>query len=156
MPATGPHIAAALLCERVITEGDGVLSIIRVVDRVVQTATGIEPPDEMPPLKVDNLQMVVALRSDQARGRFTLGLDIEAPDGGRERGAEQDVNLTPGNNGVNLVLGMQLGLEHEGIYWIDVLLGGPRGQEEELLTRVPLEVVYQRQRVSGPQGQAGP
>jgi hypothetical protein len=152
MPATGPHIQAALLCERVITEGDGVLSFIRVVDRLISTATGPEPPETMPPLMVNNLQMVVALKSDQARGRFALKLVMEAPSGASEPIGEADVNLAPGNQGINLVMGVQLGLEFEGIYWIDVILGGPRGQPDERLTRVPLEVVYQRQRVPGLQG----
>lgn len=152
MPDTGPHLNAAILCERVITESDGVLSFIRVVDRFIQTATGAEPPDEMPPF-AGNIQMVVTLKADRARGRHTLKLVMEAPDGAREQIGEQDVNLTPGNSGVNLVIGLQLGLRLEGVYWIDVVFGGPRGQQDVLLTRTPLEVVYQRQRVSGIPGQ---
>jgi hypothetical protein len=131
----------------VITEGDGVLSFIRIVDRFIQTATGSDPPDEMPPFVVDNMQMVVSLKSDQAKGRYTVKLVMEAPDTTREQIGEQDVNLTPGSSGINIVAGVRLGLTLEGVYWIDVLFGGPRGQADELLTRVPLEAVYQRQRV---------
>jgi hypothetical protein len=154
MPDTGPHLAAALVCERVITEGDGVLSIIRVVDRLIQTATGADPPDAMPPLLVNNLSMVLALKSDQARGRFTVKVWIEAPSGRGQQLGEQDINLQPGNSGANLVIGLQLGLEEEGVYWMDVILGGPRGQADERLTRVPLEVVYQRQRLPVPENPA--
>jgi hypothetical protein len=153
VPATGPHLAIAVLCERVITEGDGVLSIIRVIDRLIQTATGPDPPDEMPPFVVEN-QMLIALKSDRAKGRYTVKLVIEAPDGSREQIGEQDVNLSPGNSGINIIAGVRLELRLEGVYWIDVLFGGPRGgQKDELLTRVPLEAVYQRQRVPGPQNQ---
>jgi hypothetical protein len=149
MPDTGPHITAALLCERVITEADGVLSFMRVVDRIMNVATGIDPPDEMPPM-VGNIQMVVALKSDRAKGRHTVKFLMEAPDGASQQIGEQDVNFTPGNAGANLVIGLQLGLALEGVYWIDVVLGGPRNQPDVLLTRTPLEVVYQRQRIPGP------
>lgn len=147
MPRTGPHVAAALICERVITEGDGVLSIIRVVDRFTFSASGTAPPAEMPPMTIAP-QMVIALKSDQARGRYTLKLVIQEPGGQREQVSEQDVNLKAGNQGVNIIIGMQLTLKQEGTYWIDVLFGSEKyGQEDELLTRVPFEVQYERQRI---------
>lgn len=132
-----------------MTEADGVLSFMRVVDRITNTASGIDPPDEMPPM-LANIQMVVALKSDRAKGRHSVKFFMEAPDGARQQIGEQDVTLTPGNSGANLVIGLQLGLALEGVYWVDVVLGGPRGQEDVLLTRTPLEVVYQRQRVPAP------
>ncbi len=148
MAGSGPHLTAALLCERVITEADGVLSFIRVVDRFTQTATGVDPPEEMPPMMVQ-VQLVIVLKSDQAKGRYTIKLIMESPDTERQQIGEQDINLTPGNAGANLIIGLQLGLRLEGAYWIDVVFGGPRGQQDQLLTRTPLEVVYQRQRVPG-------
>jgi hypothetical protein len=150
MPRTGPHLNIAAICERVITESDGAVTLIRVVDRLIHTATGPEPPEVMPPLSVDNLQMVISLKADQARGRYALKLVIEAPDGGRTDVGEQDVHLTAGIQGINLVVGLRLALGQEGVYWIDVLFGGPHGQQDELMTRIPLEVVYQRQRVPAP------
>jgi len=46
---TGPYLQAALLCERVMQEKDGVLSVIRIIDRVIHTAMGPETPDTMGP-----------------------------------------------------------------------------------------------------------
>ena len=63
---------------------------------------------------------------------------------------EQDVNLSAGGNrGVNLISPLQFAVQHEGTYWFDILLGGP-DQEDELLTRLPLEVQYQRQVIRAP------
>jgi hypothetical protein len=149
MPETGPHVVIAVICERVLTEQDGVLSLIRVVNRVTNTATGPDPPKKMPPLLVRDLSMVIALKADRARGRFSVSLIGEDPMGVRTPLGEQDVNLSAGNRGVNLVSPLQFALQHEGVYWIDVLLGGPE-QEDELLTRVPLEVQYQRQVTRAP------
>jgi hypothetical protein len=148
VPDSGPHVAIAALCERVITEGDGVLSIIRVVDRVTQTATGPDPPDKMPPLVIQNVQMVFTLKADQAKGRHVLKFFLNHPDPTRrEVIGEQDITLIPGNQGVNLVIGLQLELAEEGVHWIDVMFGPPGEEPHQLLTRVPLEVMYQRQRV---------
>ncbi len=155
MPETGPHIAIATLCEKVLTEQDGVLSIIRVIDRFIQTATGPEPPDQMPPFIISDrdLKMVVALKSDKAKGRFSVKVIVEDPSGARVPVGESDVTLPGGNQGINLVIGMNLAVQHEGVYWFDILLGGPRGQEDQLISRVPLEVLYQRQRVPASSGQ---
>jgi hypothetical protein len=151
VPATGPHVTLAAFCERILTEQDGVLSLIRVVDRLTQTASGPEPPEQMPPFLVGalTLKLIVAIKADQAKGRFTIKLVVEDPSGSRVPVNEQDVNLSPGG-GVNLIIEPTLAIQHEGIYWFDVLLGGPNDQQDELMTRVPLEVQYQRQRGAVP------
>jgi hypothetical protein len=155
MPETGPHIVTAAFCEKVLVETDGVLSLVRMVDRFTQTATGPDPPEQMPPfvLTERDLRMVITLKSDQAKGRFVVKIVAEAPSGMRTPIGESDVNLPGGNQGVNLNIGVNFAFQHEGIYWFDVILGGPRDQEDQLMTRVPLEVLYQRVRVSPP-GQA--
>lgn len=151
MPDTGPHIAIAAVCERVLIEQDGVMSIIRVVDRLTQTATGVEPPEQMPPflVKESDLRMVIALKSDKARGRCTIKVVLEDPSGQRVPVGQSDVTLQPGIGGTNLNIGMNLAIQHEGVHWFDVLLGGPREQKDQLMTRVPLDVVYARQHVPG-------
>lgn len=149
MPDTGPHIAIATLCERVLVEQDGVLSVIRVVDRLIQTATGTAPPEQMPPFLVqeNDLRMVISLKSDRARGRFTVKIVLEDPSTQRMQVGQSDLTLQPGNSGANLNIGLNLAIQHEGVHWFDVLLGGPHEQEDQLMTRVPLQVVYQRQHV---------
>jgi len=153
MPGTGPHLITATFCEKVLIEPDGVLSLIRLVDRFTQTATGPEPPEQMPPfvLTERELRMVITLKSDQAKGRFIVKIVAEAPSGLRTPIGESDVNLSAGNQGVNLNIGVNFAFQHEGVYWFDVILGGPRNQEDQLMTRVPLEVLYQRVRVSPPE-----
>ena len=156
MPDTGPHVVIATFCEKVLSEPDGVLSLIRVVDRFTQTATGTEPPEQMPPFVVSDrdLRMVISLKSDKAKGRCSIKIVAEDPSGVRTPVGESDVTLPVGNQGVNLIIGMNFAFQHEGVYWFDVILGGPRNQEDHLMTRVPLEVVYQRQRVQPPPAEA--
>ena len=147
--STGPHLNLAVLCEKVLQEQDGVISVIRVIDRLVQSATGPDVPDQMPPFLANNLTMVVSLRSDQARGRYGLKIRAEAPGGFQLPALEHGVQLQGGNTGVNLVMPLSLPIAHDGVYWFDVFLTGPAPKEDRLLTRVPLEVVYQPLRVGG-------
>jgi hypothetical protein len=143
---TGPHLVVAALCEKVLTEADGVLSVIRIVDRITQSATGPEAPDEMPPFILDTLTMLVALRSDQARGRYGIKIRPEAPGGFQMPSAEQGIHLQSGPSGTNLILPLVVPISTEGVYWFDIFLTGPAPQRERLLTRVPLEIVYQPHR----------
>jgi len=138
----------AVICERVLMEQDGVLSVIRVVDRITRMASGPDPPETMPPMLVTDLKMVVVLKADQARGRFAVKYVAEDPTGIRTPLVEQDVNLSGGGAGVNIVTELNFALQHAGLYWFDILLGGPK-QDDELLTRLPLEVQYQRQVTRG-------
>lgn len=140
----------AVLCEKVLTEQDGVVSIIRVIDRLTQTTTGPEAPDNMPPFITDNLTMVVAVRADQARGRFGIKVRPEAPGGIQLPPVEQAITISPGPNGINLVMPLVLPIGAEGVYWFDVFLAARGEQTDKLLTRVPLEVVYSPQRTAAP------
>jgi hypothetical protein len=138
----GPYLGIAVLCERVLQEADGVLSIIRVVDRVTQQAIGPEAPDEMPPVPVA-LSAVVMLKAGQARGSFPVRITLEGPSGERlPFDLVLPVLLEGEDRGVNLVLDLRFQAEQQGLYWFDVLFG----RQEELLTRVPLRIVYQPQR----------
>lgn len=156
MPPTGPHVAIAVICERVLKEEGGVLSIIRVVDRLTQTASGPDPPQQMPAFIIGDVQMVLSLKPDRSRGRFSIKIVVEDPMGVRMPAGERDINLQGRNLGINLIMPLNVAVQHEGVYWFDVLLGGPKLQEDELLTRVPLEVLYQRQPSPGSRTEAQP
>lgn len=143
---TGPHLHMAVLCEKVLTEGDGVLSIIRVIDQLTQTAVGPDPPEQMPPFLADNLTMVITIKADQARGRYGIKIRPEAPGGIQLPEIEQPITISAGPGGVNLVMPMVLPVSGEGVYWFDVFLTAPGPQEDRLLTRVPLEIQYSPQR----------
>ncbi len=112
------------------------LSAIRIVDQVTQTATGPEPPAQMPPLPLQHLQMLLMFRAGEARGRFAVKLRPETPSGQQLDTAELPLHLNQGA-GANLIINFGFVAEQEGLYWIDVLL------QDERLTRIPLTVVYE-------------
>ena len=147
-PSRGPYLQAAALCEKVLQEQDGVLSLIRVVDRIIHSAIGPGAPDEMPPVPV-NLTAVILLKSGEARGRYEARIQLEAPSG-QEIGdpVSLPVLLEGEERGVNLIVAIGFQAEQEGLYWFNVRFVDPRVPDQQvLLTRMPLRIVYQPQRV---------
>lgn len=138
MPNGGPYLQLATFCDQVITDKDDVLSLIRVIDRVTQQTAGPNPPTEMPPVKL-NLVLVISLKPGSSRGRDAILVRPEAPSGQQLEGHDLPVHFEGGNRGINLILRIELTAEMEGLYWFDVILRS----QDKLLTRVPLEILYQ-------------
>lgn len=138
---TGPYLSAAVLCEKVLREQDGVLSVIRIVDRITHTIADPNPPDEMPPVPLA-FTALVAFKSGEARGSYTLRLRPEDPSGTQLSAMDQQVLFEgEGDRGANIVVDFNFVAEMQGLYWIDVLF------QDDLVTRMPLRVIYQPQRV---------
>lgn len=140
----GPYLIAATLCERAIQDRDGVLTLVRVVDKITGTIAGPGPavPDTMPPVPV-NLTLVIILKGGRAQGRFRVTLRPEAPSGQRLSEAEIPVSFTGAPDaGANVLFGINMMATEEGLYWFDVSLDG------QLLTRTPLRIEYSPQRTA--------
>jgi hypothetical protein len=129
----GPYLAMALLCERILQEKDGVLSIIRVIDRVQIQGTA----DEMPPVSF-NVSLVVALKAGIARGKYLVKVVPVSPSGKQLNAAELPALLEGEDRGANLVFQMQIVAYEEGLYWFDVYV------QDTFTTRVPLRFLYQK------------
>jgi hypothetical protein len=140
----GPFVQAAVICEKVIEERDGTLTLVRIIDRYMTLATGPAAPTTMEPVTVQ-VAYVLSLRAGAARGRHTVTIELEKPSGQTERLLNRDVNFSAAHMVANLIVNAQLNCEHEGIYWISSLLGSPTDDAPGLLSRTSLEVRYERQ-----------
>jgi hypothetical protein len=142
----GPYIQVAAFCERALEEKDGVLSLIRVVDRVTHTIAGPGASAEMQPFPYQ-MTLVLSLKTGHARGGYNLRIVREVPSGIREEAQAPSFRIHfegEGDRGHNLIVRMALTFEQEGLYWFDVFL------EDQLLTRMPFRVVYARISQAGP------
>ncbi len=137
LDAGGPYLSVAALCERVLTEGDGVLSAIRIVDRITHVASDPGAPEEMPPIPV-SLTALVVLKSGAARGRHALKIRPEDPAGMRLPEISLPILFEGEDRGASVVVNLALQVQREGLYWFDVYL------DEERITRMPMRVVYHR------------
>ncbi|MBI4319043.1 MAG: hypothetical protein HY675_11185 [Chloroflexi bacterium] len=134
---TGPYLQVAVLCEKVLQEASGVLSLIRIIDRITHTSMGPGVLEEMPVVPI-NVFAVVSLKSGSARGRHTLTLRPEDPSGMKLPEVSQSILFEGEDRGVNFVANIALQAKYEGLYWFDVLLDG------QVWTRMPLRVMYQQ------------
>jgi len=133
----GPYLKAAIFCEKVLREADGVMSFIRAVDRVTVTATGPDAPDTMPKMPY-SITAVISLTSGQSRGRHEVKIEPEEPSGLKKKPFLATVQMEGEDRGANVVLNMQYTFEMEGLYWFYVYL------DDTLLTKMPFRVMYAR------------
>jgi hypothetical protein len=133
----GPYLQMACFCEKVLIEQDGVLSIIRVIDRIIVTASGLDSPQEMPVGQI-NFPVVIVLKAGFARGSHTLKLVPTSPSGKTLGETSVAVLFEGEDRGVNVILQVQLPAQEEGLYWFNVMVS------DQLLTRIPFRLVYQR------------
>lgn len=138
-PEQGPYLSAALICEKVLEEKDGVKSAIRIIDRVTRTVVGPSPPEEMGAFDWEG-NLLVRLKSGRARGTLTLEVRLIKPSGEGAPSLRHTVFFEgEEDRGVDVVVGMRIKFDQTGIYWFKLQLGGT------LLTQIPLRVIYMPQ-----------
>lgn len=148
----GPYLSAAFLCERVLAEADGTKSAIRIVDRINHRPTVSEPAEELKPFGL-RLFLFLRFKSGSARGPMALEVRLTKPSMESRTPIQQSVNFEgEDDRGIDFVAGLDLRVDEAGLHWLDVFLEG------ELVTRIPLRVVYLPQvrrrggQAGGPQG----
>ena len=133
----GPYLQTAVFCERILKEGDGVVSLIRLVDRVMIQASGPDPPEKMPPTRL-SFWGYLAFKSGFAKGSFTVTVRANGPSGQKLPPVMLPMFLEGDDRGAGLGFQLNLEAQEDGLYWFDVLIG------DRLITRMPLRIVYQR------------
>ena len=133
----GPYIQNAAFCERVLREGDGVISLIRVIDVINHNEGGPEPPQEMRKFRYP-LTMVLTLKAGSSKGRHEVTIEPELPSGERMSATTVTVQMEGEGRGTNILAPMDIQYSMEGLYWFNVKFNGV------VLTRMPLQVRYSR------------
>ncbi len=134
----GPWVAAAVFCEKVLQEQDGVDTLVRIVDRITMVLQGEVPLPQV------QLILLVILKSGFQRGTFELSVEGTAPSGVTMSPAQVPVLLEGEDRGISVKTHLVFQPE-EGLYWFDVKV------DDVLLTRMPLRVIVQRVRLTGRQ-----
>lgn len=137
---SGPHVGIAVFCEKVLKEGDGVMSLIRVVDRVTFTVAAGATPQAYP------LFVVIMFKSGDAQGTHPIALRSVGPSGQPLGTFEMPALFEGRDRGVSVVIQFAFQPAEEGLHWFDVLVDG------QPFTRIPLRAIYQTISVTG----AGP
>ncbi|MBI3463092.1 MAG: hypothetical protein HY000_08545 [Planctomycetes bacterium] len=141
----GPYLAAAVLCEHVLHEKDGIHSLIRMFDRLSVKASAtrrdgssVAPAQVaaiVPPIP---LTLFVGFKSGDFKGQKVLSVRVTNPDG-QVMDADQpsiSMNLVfeGDERGANAHITLLFKVKKSGLYWIDLFL------DEEWVTSVPLRM----------------
>lgn len=144
----GPYLQAALFCDKVLQEKDGVISAIRIIDRITVTVSGNAPPEKMPLSRI-NVTALLSFKSGFYKGSTEIKLIGRNPSQQVFAETLLPILLEGDERGTNTVLEMTIEVSEDGLYWFGVLVGN------RLMSKMPLRVVYQRL-VSGSGGSLTP
>jgi len=137
MPETAehfrPYLAMAVFCEKVLQEKDGVLSAIRIIDRINVSGTD----KEMRQTAISPT-LVLVFKSGFFRGKLGIKVAPKTPSGKSLPELEFPALFEGEDRGVGIIANMGVIAEEEGLYWFDVLL------QDDLITRIPLRILYHR------------
>jgi len=130
-----PHLLGAFFCEKVLTEADGVISAIRIVD-IVQIPPNL-PKDAHKRVLLTNLVFVLMIRAGKFRGKATWEIYMVNPSGKRIKAAEQEVDFVDSpEKGINVAIPAAFKWEKPGLYWFEVYLNKRRMTRSPLLIRL--------------------
>ncbi|HYT87529.1 MAG TPA: hypothetical protein VEL76_02315 [Gemmataceae bacterium] len=145
-PKVMPLLAMAIFCERVLEEKDNVLTIVRVVDRLIVPKPPELPPapkGEPPPQLAVPLPAVIMFKSGDAKGEYPFRIEIVWPSGRRLRAQDMALTFLGAETGFNLRTVVPIPVDEEGLYWYEVFL------QEHLVTRMPLRIEHSSQIADG-------
>ena len=130
----GPYVQVAAICATPLIEQQGFLSIIRIQDRI--QLAGLT--DNMQPQLLNSLTLVVAVKSGDMSGKYTLNVVPITPSGKRLLGPSMSILFEGQERGTVMMAPLMVVAEEEGLYWFEITL------EDMILTRIPLRVMYQK------------
>src|SRR3954470_12536702 len=118
----GPYVQAALLCDHVVQESDGRVTIVGLLDRVVLSAAEQTSATKVAPATV-SCHAVVILKTGFRPGNYKLRLVLTSPAKKRMREFSVEIKLpTEEDQGVNVVMPIQFPASEEGVYWFELKL----------------------------------
>jgi hypothetical protein len=134
----GPYVQAALLCDRVLQEDGGRVTIVGLLDRVVARAKVLDV--QVPATEV-SCHAVVILKTGSNPGTYKLRLLVKSPLDKPLREFSLDVVLPDVEDmGINVVMPIKFFAKEEGVYWIEVRLG----ELESPITKTSLRLVLRK------------
>jgi len=134
---TLPQLTAALFCEKVLLEQDGVASCVRIIDRIIVSPhEGTTPPGSSGlGGNAFSLNMLISLKGGEFRGETKLTVEMIAPDGKNRQVLSGTAKFGSAGEGANFVIQGPFPIPGPGLYWFEVRCDG------QLLTRAPLEIL---------------
>jgi len=143
MPASRPLVAAALVCEKILTEKDNVSSAIRIVDTFYLNESP-QLSDEMP-VGV-NMNLLLMLKSQNPIPSGEVSMKMRTPSAQtKDLPNKYTLTIKGGEAGSALHIAFVVALKEYGLFWFDILWNG------EVLTSVPFRLASGQKPAEAPQ-----
>jgi len=139
-----PSLRISVLCERVLEEKDEALSLIRLIDRLVITAEGTDVPKDLPP---GQFGLTALMSWINGLGNYEARIHIDFPGGNSFDSPTIPFYLDSLDKVQNLIVRLVIPVKRQGVYWFNFMLG------DEIKSRVPLRVIYQRKQIPRPRAE---
>lgn len=134
-PEYGPYLGAALFCEKVLQEKDGVNSAIRIIDRVTHTFIPQDPSQQFMPFSYQ-VSLLLILKTGENPGLTKVKVIPTKPTNEKLPEWKQSINLErPSNRGATINMNMTITFDQPGVWWFEILVNGISR------TKIPLEVI---------------
>ncbi len=127
----GPHLTAALICERAIEEKDGTLTLARVIDKL-SLETPAPQPNTALLIAPTNLAVVLSFKNAQPGREYRIALSVVAPNGSSRAYPPKPVFVGGAHSGLNFIARLAFIPQQTGVYNFDFLLDG------KFIARAPL------------------
>ncbi len=126
VPANGPFVHLAVICEEVRRDEDGSLNVIRITDGIVILEGG---PAEL------HLKAVVSVVAGSARGEHLFHFVVRSPSGSPISSVyPMSVRFDADNSRRSAIGDLVLRPVEEGLHWLEVSL------DQHVITKAPLTI----------------
>ncbi len=132
----GPWVTAALFAERILTEKDDVVTLVRVVDRFTATL----PDDEPEAASLIEATLIVRMKAGDFRGDTEVAIEQIDPTGRRRRLGRTVGTLNGSIDGFQITLDAGIAVAESGVHWFDIVVNGRSASRTPLqfdIHRVP-------------------
>jgi hypothetical protein len=130
------RLNAALICEQVLEDKEGTVSVVRIADRLTIDVVGQLPASDEPVIRVPSTLFLVFRRETAKPSDHRVRLTVTSPSGVESTVGESTLKIGEGlGQGTDLVLRFEFPVSRLGLYWVNVIA------DDQLLARVPIEVV---------------
>jgi hypothetical protein len=130
------RLNAALICDQVLEDKDGTVSVVRIADRLTIDVVGQLPDTDEPVIRIPSTLFLVFKRETEEPSDHRVQVTITSPSGVESLGGESLFSIGRGpGEGTDLVLRFEFPVTRLGLYWVNV------SADSQLLARVPIEVV---------------
>lgn len=127
-----PFVQVATICQNVLQERDGTLSLIRILDNIEVPPSDVYGDKAL----VQNITAVVVLRCGSLQGDYDLKIVPHCPRGHVVSTAPIKASFKGQEQEVRIVKPLTFVADVEGLYWFQVSLGN------DLLSCIPLKVSF--------------